>query len=313
MFKFVIITTAFICIVLGVLSKIFQDRLEGKISKKATILLPIIGVFLILASSIFTVVPTGYTGVKTTFGQVSDTSLSEGINFKLPLVQSIDLVNNKQQDIVVGKNQIWGESSEKTPVYAAEITVSYKVLPEKSAWLYINISKNDKDLITEDLVASSIKSSMVQFTNKEVTVRSKIEPLVKENLQKALNEKYGVGVINVVQIVINNMDFEDSFNQAIAAKSIAQQTQEKQEIENKTAIEKAEADKKVAVANAEAKAESKRIAAEAEAEANRLINQSLNEKILESKFYEKWDGKLPAVMGDSTSIVDIGNVSESSK
>ena len=152
---------------------------------------------------------------------------------------------------------------------------------------------------------------MVQFANKEVTVRNKIEPLVKENLQKALNEKYGEGVIRVVQVVIKDMDFEDSFNQAIAAKSIAQQTQEKQEIENKTAIEKAEADKKVAIANAEAKAESKRIAAEAEAEANRLINQSLNEKILESKFYEKWDGKLPSVMGDSASIVDIGNISES--
>jgi regulator of protease activity HflC (stomatin/prohibitin superfamily) len=310
MFKFVIVTIAFICIVLGVLSKIFQDRLEGKISKKTTMLLPIIGVLLILASSIFTVVPTGYTGVKTTFGQVSDTSLSEGINFKLPLVQTIDLVNNKQQDVIVGQNQIWGESSEKTPVFAAAITVSYKVLPEKSAWLYINISKNDKDLITEDVVSSSIKSSMVQFANKEVTVRNKIEPLVKENLQKALNEKYGEGVIRVVQVVIKDMDFEDSFNQAIAAKSIAQQTQEKQEIENKTAIEKAEADKKVAIANAEARAESKRIAAEAEAKANELINKSLNEKILESKFYEKWNGELPAVMGDSASIVDIGNISE---
>ena len=55
-----------------------------------------------------------------------------------------------------------------------------------------------------------------------------------------MDEKYGEGTVSVLKVVINQMDFEDSYNQAIAEKSVAQQNQEKQEIENKTAIAKAE-------------------------------------------------------------------------
>ena len=47
------------------------------------------------------------------------------------------------------------------------------------------------------------------------------------------------------------------------------------------------------------------IAAEAEAEANRLLTQSLTDQVLESKFYDKWDGKLPQVMGEGSAILDI--------
>lgn len=295
-------------IVLSVAANFFLK----KVSRPRTVIGVVAGiVFLIIAGTIV-IVPTGYTGVRTTFGQVSDTSISQGINFKIPLVQSIDLVNNKMQDITTGDSEIWGESSEKTPVYATSIVVTYNVSAEKSAWLYTNVTKNDKNLITESLISSAIKSAMVKFTTKEVTVRSKIEPCVKEQLQLSVNEKYGEGVITIRKVVINNMDFEQSYNDAIAAKSIAQETAEKQAIENKTAIEKAEADKTVEIKKAEAQAESKRIAAEAEAEANKVINESLNDNILKSKFYEKWDGKLPTVMGESASIVDIGDVSNES-
>lgn len=249
-------------------------------AKKITFVVGLVGLAFAIFGASFTIVPTNNTGVRTTFGQVSKTSLSEGFNFKIPFVQTIDLVNNKQQDVVVGEMEIWGETSEKTPVYAKDVTVTYRVRPEKSAWLYANVTKSDKDLISESLAASALKSSMVQLGNKEVTVRSKIEPLVKNSLQASVNEKYGEGVVDVLKVVIDNMDFEEEYNAAIAAKSIAQQKAEEQAIANQTAIDKAEADKKVAISKAEATAESKRIAAEAEAEANKLIDESLNDKIL---------------------------------
>lgn len=50
----------------------------------------------------------------------------------IPFVQSIHKVNNKQQDKHI-EAQIWGEASDKTPVYAADVIVTYQVLPEKSA------------------------------------------------------------------------------------------------------------------------------------------------------------------------------------
>lgn len=264
----------------------------------------ILGVVIFVLGFSFKIVPTGYTGVRTTFGQISEQTVNKGFNFKLPFVQNIKLVNNKQQDVRVN-TEVWGETSEKTPVFASDIIITYQVNGSRSAWLFANVNDPD-NFIEQSLVASAIKSSMVEMSVKDVTNRSKIEPSVKETLQASLNEKYGEDTISIFKVVINNMDFEASYNNAIAAKSIAQQTYEKQQIENETATAKAEADKKVSITNAEAKAQATLIEAQAEADANKLLVESLTDVVLRSKFYEKWDGKLPTVMGENTVITDVG-------
>ena len=97
-------------------------------------------IVLVLAICSFHIIPTGYTGVKTSFGQIQETTIQSGkLNFCIPFVQSIHKVNNKQQDKHI-EAQVWGEASDKTPVYAADVIVTYQVLPEKSAWLYANVS-----------------------------------------------------------------------------------------------------------------------------------------------------------------------------
>lgn len=53
-------------------------------------------------------------------------------------------------------------SKSKTPVYAADVIVTYQVLPEKSAWLYANVS-DIKNLVGDELVASAIKSAMAEL------------------------------------------------------------------------------------------------------------------------------------------------------
>lgn len=95
----------------------------------------------------------------------------------------------------------------------------------------------------------------------------------------------------VHKVVINDMDFEEAYNEAIRQKSIAQQKAQTQEIENAAAVAKAEADKKVAVTNAEA-----------QAEANRKIAESLSDTLIEYQKIEKWDGKLPTVTGGSALV-----------
>ena len=90
-------------------------------------------IVLVLAVCSFHIIPTGYTGVKTSFGQIKETTIQSGkLNFCIPFVQSIHKVNNKQQDKHI-EAQVWGEAADKTPVYAADVIVTYQVLPEKSA------------------------------------------------------------------------------------------------------------------------------------------------------------------------------------
>ncbi len=272
--------------------------------KKLSPVLVIVGIIALIGSMSFSIVPTGYTGVRTTFGQISEKTVPQGFNLKIPLVQSIEKVNNKQRDAVIN-SQVWGETEEKTPVYASDIVITFQIKNTASAWIFRNVSDTD-NLISESMVSSATKSAMVELKASEVTNRAKIEPLVKEKLIKSIEEKYGEDRISILKVIVNQMDFEEDYNKAIAEKSIAQQTKEKQAIENETAVAKAEADKKVAITNAEAKADATRIAAEAEAEANEKIKNSLNDQIIKSKFYEKWDGKLPEAMGSDTVITKIG-------
>ncbi len=87
--------------------------------------------------------------------------------------------------------------------------------------------------------------------------------------------------------------------------------------ENETAIAQAEREKQVAIKQAEAAAEKVRIEAEAKANAVKLaadaeafrlqsINQNLTELTIRNTLAERWNGKLPSVVGSgATGIMDL--------
>ena len=281
------------------------------------VILAVVAVLLLATFfSSFTIIDSGYTGVRTTFGQIDEEVVPNGFVWKVPFIQSIQRVNNKQQEITF-EDQVWGETSERTVVYMADVTVTYRINPEYSAWLYANVSDYKQNALPQTLVASALKESMVQLTSAEVTNRGLIEPLCVRNLQNAINTKYGgEQVITIVSVNINDMDFEASYNEAIAAKQVAQMEYEKQQIANQTAIEaanaaaeqkrvaaQAEADAKVIAADAEAQAILAK--ANAEAEANRKIAASLTDALIEYEKISKWDGDLPMVTGSDGTIVSI--------
>lgn len=269
-----------------------------KYAKYAVVAVCVIGI----GANSISVIPTGYTGVKSTFGKISEKELTTGIHISVPFVQHIQTISNKQQDRRC-EGKIWGETSDKTPVYGENVTVTYSISPEKSAWLCANVTDTD-NLIKGSMVASAMKAAMAELAPEDVTNRGKIEPLTQKKLEAVLNTKYGKDAITLYQVIIENMDFEDEYNAAIQQKSIAQQTAARQEIENKTAIKKAEADKTVEIKKAEAKAEKMRIEAEAQANANKELADSISDALIDYQKIEKWDGKLPKVTG-SNAIVSL--------
>ena len=293
--------------------------------KHRVVLTVILAVFLLVTLLSSTVIiPSGFTGVSTKFGQVDPHVMDSGFHFKVPFVQGVRKVNNKQQEIEF-KDQVWGESSERTVVYMAGVTVTYRINPEYSAWIYANVDNYKQNALPRTLVASAMKASMVALPSNDVTNRAKIEPLAVQNLQTAIDEKYnGEPVIMIINVNIDDMDFEDSYNQAIAQKQIAQMNYEKQRIENESAVAaaEAEAEKRVIEANAEAEqkritaeadAEKERITAEAEAdalkavadaqaEANRKLAESVTDTLIEYEKVKAWNGQLPKVT-DGNSII----------
>lgn len=302
--KFVSVLVCILGFVLPVVINYTRGNHE-KIKKKWAVLGTITALVLFTVSCSFVIIPTGYTGVRTTFGQIDNITIQNGFNWKIPFIQSISKVNNKQQDLHFDSDKIWSETESRTAIFYENVTVTYQINTEKSAWIYANIANYEDTLVSSNIVSSAIKSSSKNLCDSDATNRSIIEPLTMQNLQRSLDEKYGENVVFINKVTISNIDFEDSYNEAIAAKQQAQLNAEQQEIENQRAIAKAEADAEVKKKGAQAEAEAKLIAAKAQAEANALLEKSLTSQILQEKYIDKWNGQLPNVVSgkDDTSIM----------
>lgn len=301
----------------------YEDKNDASHAKTCyrKIPLTVIGAIVAFALALsITIIPSGKTGVLTTLGQVNPNVLSNGVHFIRPIIDSVELVNNKQQDIS-SDYEVWSETSSRTALYYSDITVTLTIESAESAWIISNVENYKQTLVSGALIDSAVKTSSKLLNDTDATNRAIIEPLVAETLQASLDQKYGRRAVTINKVTIGEVDFEKSYNLAIAEKQNAQLAYEQQAIENKTAVEKAqaEADAKLIAAQADAEArkiaaqaeaESLKITAEAEAAANQKILESLTEVIIRYNTIEKWDGKLPAVMGQNDTILDIAGLFE---
>lgn len=259
---------------------------------KWPIALIIAGAAAMILSQAFAIVPTGYTGVRTTFGLIDQESCMPGFNGLVPFVQKISLVNNKQQDIRL-EERIWSETKEQVVVYMEGTVVTYRIVPESSAWIYANVENWIQELVDADVTGSACKSATRSLGADEVTDRGTVEPLAKQSLQAAVDAKYGPDRVEILNVVFNNMDFEDSYNAAIAEKSNAMQVQQKQAITNQTEIDKAIAEAEAARQRAQGEADAELIRAQAKADAAKKIAEAVTETTQLQDAIEKWDGQLP--------------------
>lgn len=298
-----------VIIVIGIILAIIQKQWLFLIMIAA-------GLTVFLIGSSMSFVPSGYVGVRTAYGQISDTPTKSGFNWHAPFVEEIHNINCKQQEKDCGDLRVWSETSERTEVYCENVVVNYQINPEYAAWIWTNIEEWDTNLVKNTSIESGIKSATKKFNDTDVTDRSKIEGAAKECLQASLNSKYNNQVVDVISVTIGNINFSDAYNQAIEQKAQAKLAAEATEYTNKEAKMKVEAEAEQKRIVAEGEAEAKKIAAQgeadaikikadAEAEANKKIASSLTDEILELRKIEKWSGNLPKVSGSDGMIVDI--------
>ncbi len=238
----------------------------------------------------FTVVRAGHTGVVLTFGAVEENVFDEGLHFKMPLVQTVVQMNNRTQKVETEGSA----SSKDLQIISYVVAVNYHVRSEASASLYQNVGKDYGTVIIVPAIQESIKAVTAQFTAEElITKRQTVGDQIKEALSEKINS-YGIEV-EIFNIV--NFDFSEEFNAAVEAKQTAQQQ-----------ALKAEQD----LVRIEVEAKQKIAQAEAEAESIRLIQEALAKSpdYVDYVKWNKWDGKLPEVMGSDGVLVDVGDLDE---
>ena len=190
-----------------------------------------------------------------------------------------------------------------------QMTIQYQIISDKV--IDIATQYGSLEVLQSRIQSIAIeKTKSVLSSHKAMDIianRASISPAVETAIKDAVGEEY---FVNVVTVVLTNIDFSDAFEQAVEDKMIAEQAKLKADYENETKIAKAEADAaaklkeaQAAIDIAKAQAEAKKIAAEAEASANKTITQSLTKDILDKQLIDKWDGKMPSVVGNGDYIL----------
>lgn len=238
----------------------------------------------------FTVVNEGFIGVKYQFGKIVGQNLSAGLNFHIPFIEEIQQVDTREQVYPVTTDAY---TSDTQTVDSLQLKLNYcydsKKLPEiirtigvsnvESKLLVPNVAKISKDEIgkvkAEDLVQN----------------RSTVQNAIYNSLKETLEPQ---GVI-VTAFAIENLSFDDAFEQSIQAKVIA--AQDALKMQNKTAEKEEEAKQKVIAAQAEA--DSQKIKADAEAYAIEAVQKQLTQSpnYIEYMKIMNWDGTLPQAIG----------------
>lgn len=298
-----------ILLALGILAMVY---LKWKVAP----LIAIITALALLTVSLFvTSVPTGFTGVLTTFGRVEENiTLDAGINFKMPWQKIITMDNREQRS-----NFAFNAFSSDIQQTSVTGSVNYKINPATAMLLFKGVGINYKDTLISPRLLENVKIVFGRYTAENLI--SKRDILADEilTLMKTDLESYG---ITVISIAIEDIDFTDSFTNAIEAKQVATQeklraqtVQEQANMEAEAQAERqriaAQAEADVAKIQADAEAYATTTKATAEAEANKKINASLTQELIDYVQANNWDGKLPSTfMGNSSGALPILDITE---
>ena len=251
--------------------------------------------FIILCLSVCKI-PTGHTGVVTSFGKVQNYTLDAGIHMKAPW-QRVIKMDNRVQKQSIELSCFSSDIQEVKIVY----TVNYQIDKANAMTIYSTIGKEYYDIAVVPNITESVKVVTAKFTaEKLVGTREKLAQAIEQDLTERLKD-YN---IELVSTSIEDMDFTDAYTNAVEAKQVAQQNKLKAETEAEQKVIEAEANAEVARIKAQGNADAKKIAAEAEAKANEMLSKSLTDKVLKNKWYEKWDGKYPQVVSDGGTIIE---------
>lgn len=248
-------------------------------------------IVLILLFGFYFTIPAGYCGVLTTFGAASQNVLAPGLHFKLPVVQGVVKMN-----VQVQKNQVT-EHAASLDLQDVETTVAtnWNINDSDASWIYQRIGLEHvlNDRIIQPVVSNAVKAVVAHYNAEELVtkrdqVRMQIEDMIRKNLKP-----YHVNV-DVDGVSITDFQFSADYSNAIEQKQVAQQRAQQAEYELQQA--KVEAERQIAQA-------------QGQAEAQKLLQQTLTPQLIQQQAIQKWDGRLPTVVGGNGVLPMIGNLS----
>lgn len=309
-------------IILGIVIGKFrehEDDVPYKFVSLPFVICLVLAVAIFIASCI-AIVPTGYTGILTTFGRVEDRTISAGANFIAPW-QKVIKMDNRTQKVEISTSAFSSDIQQVD----LKMSVNYCIDQSTAQTLYRTVGENYYETVMFPRIQENVKAVFSQYTAENlIAKREKLSEAIAENTRTDL-ANYG---ITIVSFAVEDIDFTDAFTNAVEAKQVAaqnkltaeteqaQKTMEEQAAAKRAVIAaQADADKAIIAANADlevvkVQAEAALYAGEKEAEMNKRISESLTGSLVDYYWIKQWDGKLPTtVLGqDSNYMLNLGDV-----
>ena len=271
-------------------------------------------VVIILAFSMIKTVPTGYTGILTTFGKVEPNTVSAGVHVIAPW-QKIVKLDNRTQKVSV-ETDTFSKDIQQVKV---SLAVNFCIDQATAQELYKTVGVNYYASVVLPRILENVKAVVAEYSAENLV--AKRGELSDEILTRLTDDAAAYG-INIISISVEDIDFTDEFTDAVERKQVAtqnklaaeteqaQKTMEEQAAADRAVISaKAKAEQDVIAANAELEvtkiqAEAALYAGEKEAEMNKRIAESLTPNLVKYYYIKQWEGVLPkTVLGEDNSFM----------
>jgi regulator of protease activity HflC (stomatin/prohibitin superfamily) len=260
------------------------EELKYKMQKGSwkPVVIVVIVLFLLFAFKPWAQVGAGERGIMLNFGAVENTVLGEGIHFRVPIMQTVVLMDVKIQKAITDA----ASASSDLQDVDLSVALNYHIIPDKANIVYQTIGVEFKARIIDPAIQEVMKAVTARYTAEELITK---RPAVSTEMKDALTQRMLESNIAVDAFSIVSFSFSQTFTDAIEAK----QTAEQNALKAKRDLDRIRVEAEQTIA-----------AATAEAEALRLQKMNISPDLIELrkieanlKAIEKWNGILPEVTG----------------
>ena len=267
---------------------------KRKLPRPIKVALSILSAFLILVVllSMINIVPAGHVGAKYRLGALVTTDLDAGPHFSAPFVETIKNIDVREQTFELNMTAY---TKDTQVVENIKVKVNYVydlgMLPKLIT--SVGLENVEARLLIPN--TTSVTKNMTGKYKAEELIQNR--SLLQEGVEEELRSLLAEDGLVIVSVNIEDIDFENSFEENIR-KKVAAEVQAAT-TKNETATKQELANQKIVAANADA--ESQRIAADAEAYSIKVVQEQLAQspQYIEYQKVNKWNGKFPEVMGNT--------------
>ncbi|MFB9841028.1 prohibitin family protein [Mucilaginibacter ginsenosidivorans] len=260
-------------------------------------LVQIIGVAVVLlglGASMFKQIGAGEVGVQTLFGKVQNRVLQSGLNIVNPLVEVTTFDTKTQNYTMSGVNDEGTKSGDDAIRVLSsdglevtiDLSVLYKVNPEKAPFILQNIGPNYEDKIVRPVSRTAIRDNAVNY--QAVDLYSTKRQEFQQRINQTIEQSFAKNGLLLQQILVRNITLPASVKASIESKINAEQDAQKMQFVLQK--ERQEADRK-------------RVEAQGIADYQKILSTGLSDKQL---IYESIKAQKEIALSPNAKVIIIG-------